>query len=106
MQNTINRINATLAYLRALPRDRYDAGRSQRDSVPLESHAEMVADADRVDPLEILAQQDKSRLEELIPLRYGRMSRTPFTFLRGAAAVMASDLAAGFTDRPVGRTLR
>ena len=49
----------------------------------------------RPDPLTILAEQDKTRLAELIPLRYGRMSRTPFTFLRGAAAVMASDLAAG-----------
>jgi uncharacterized protein (DUF2252 family) len=63
--------------------------------VPLEAHAEVVADAKRTDPLAILAQQDKSRLPELIPLRYGRMSRTPFTFLRGAAAVMAGDLASG-----------
>ncbi len=77
------------------PRARYDKGRAQRDAAPLESHAESVADADRADPLAILAQQDKSRLPELIPLRYGRMSATPFTFLRGAAAVMASDLAAG-----------
>ena len=80
---------------RAPPEIRYDSGRAQRDSVPLEAHAELVADADRTDPLAILAQQDKSRLPELIPLRYGRMSATPFTFLRGAAAVMASDLAAG-----------
>ena len=77
------------------PRARYERGRSQRDAVPLESHAESVGDADRADPLAILAQQDKRRLPELIPLRYGRMSATPFTFLRGAAAVMASDLAAG-----------
>ena len=55
----------------------------------------MVTDADRADPLALLAQQDKCRLSDLVPLRYGRMSRTPFTFLRGAATVMASDLAAG-----------
>jgi len=49
--------------------------------------------------LSILAQQDATRLGELVPIRYGRMSRTPFTFLRGAAATMAADLAAGpFTD--------
>ena len=83
------------AGLRASPSTRHDLGRSQRDTVPLEAHAEAALETDRVDPLTILAQQDRNRLSELIPLRYGRMSRTPFTFLRGAAAVMASDLAAG-----------
>ena len=62
---------------------------------PLQAHAEAAAGADRADPLAILAEQDKTRLPDLIRLRYGRMSRTPFTFLRGAAAVMASDLAGG-----------
>ena len=87
--------NPVLGQLRASPADRYDAGRSQRDTIPLDAHAEVIADTDRADPLAILAQQDKSRLPELVPLRYGRMSRSPFTFLRGGAAVMASDLAAG-----------
>ncbi len=77
----------------AAPRARYDAGRARRDDVPLEAHAEVVADG-RSDPLAILAAQDTTRVPELVPIRYGRMSRTPFTFLRGAAAVMASDLAA------------
>ncbi|MGI9242701.1 MAG: DUF2252 family protein, partial [Verrucomicrobiales bacterium] len=77
------------------PQARFDAGRSQRDSVPLESHAELSRDPGRADPLAILSGQDASRVPELIPLRYGRMSRSPFTFLRGAAEVMASDLAAG-----------
>jgi uncharacterized protein (DUF2252 family) len=81
--------------LRAAPAARYEAGRSRREAVPLQAHAEAAADADRVDPLTLLAEQDKSRLPHLVPLRYGRMSRTAFTFLRGAAAVMASDLAAG-----------
>jgi uncharacterized protein (DUF2252 family) len=67
----------------------------QRETVPLEAHAEAAPQTGRTDPLKILAHQEKPRLAELIPLRYGRMSRTPFTFLRGAAAVMASDLAAG-----------
>jgi uncharacterized protein (DUF2252 family) len=81
--------------LSAAPAERYEAGRSRRDAVPLEAHAEAAADAGRVDPLTLLATQDQTRLADLIGLRYGRMSRTPFTFLRGAAAVMASDLAAG-----------
>lgn len=81
--------------LRAPASVRHDAGRAQRETVPLEAHAETVPGHDRTDPFKILAEQDASRLPELVPLRYGRMSRTPFTFLRGAAAIMASDLAAG-----------
>jgi uncharacterized protein (DUF2252 family) len=95
MPNIRDNIKPALGHLQAPPSDRYDAGRSQQDSVPLEAHAEVITGAGRADPLAILAQQDKSRLPELVPLRYGRMSRTPFTFLRGAAAIMASDLAAG-----------
>ncbi len=95
MPTSLESINPIWAQLRASPSTRYEAGKSQRDAVPLEAHAEVPRDAQRADPLAILARQDKSRLSELIPLRYGRMSRTPFTFLRGAAAVMASDLAAG-----------
>ncbi len=64
-----------------------------RDSVPLEAHAEIPTDPERIAPLATLARQDRLRLDSLVPLRYGRMSRTPITFLRGAAAVMASDLA-------------
>lgn len=81
--------------LRAAPADRYAAGRARREVVPLEAHVEAALGAGRVDPLAILAEQDKTRLPDLIPLRYGRMSRTAFTFLRGSAAIMASDLAAG-----------
>jgi uncharacterized protein (DUF2252 family) len=81
--------------LRVPPAERLDAGRSRREDVPLEAHAEAALETGRADSLSILAEQDKLRLPELVPLRYGRMSRTPFTFLRGAAAVMASDLAAG-----------
>jgi len=83
--------NPRLRQLRAAPRDRYDEGRAQRDVVRVESHAVPPADAGRPDPLTILAAQDASRLPDVVPLRYGRMGRTPFTFLRGAAAVMASD---------------
>ena len=95
MNNSINTTNPAFIHPCTSPSARYDAGRSQRDAVPLEAHAELPADTDRADPLALLAQQDGNRLPEFVPLRYGRMSVTPFTFLRGAAAVMAGDLAAG-----------
>jgi len=81
--------------LRAAPARRYAAGRARREAVPLEAHAEVAAGIRLADPLAILVKREKTRLSEFIPLRYGRMSRTPFTFLRGSAAIMASDLAAG-----------
>jgi uncharacterized protein (DUF2252 family) len=88
-------INRKLTHLREPSRDRYDAGRSRRDAMPLEDHVAAITDASRADPLAVLAAQDKSRLAEVISLRYGRMSRNPFTFLRGSAAIMAGDLATG-----------
>jgi len=95
MPNGLDSDEGALEHLLASPRVRYDAGRSRRESLPLESHGELGAETDRADPLSILSNQDASRLPEVVPLRYGRMSRSPFTFLRGAAAVMASDLATG-----------
>jgi uncharacterized protein (DUF2252 family) len=92
---SLDTINPALQERRASPQARREAGRSRRNSVPLEAHAEVVANSEHREPLTILAQQDATRLAELIPIRYGRMSRTPFTFLRGAAAIMANDLAAG-----------
>jgi uncharacterized protein (DUF2252 family) len=93
----IETVSRLLAPPKGTPQERYDEGRSARETIPLEAHAEVASATARPDPLEILAGQDASRLQNLIPLRYGRMSRTPFTFLRGAAAVMASDLASGPT---------
>jgi len=87
--------DSVLKPLRASPQARREAGRARRDAVPLAAHAEVPAVADRGEPLSILARQDTTRLAEVVPIRYGRMSRTPFTFLRGAAAVMADDLARG-----------
>ena len=63
------RINPLWANLRDSPSARRELGRSQRASVPLEARAEVVEDQ-RADPLPILAQQDGSRLAELVPLRY------------------------------------
>ena len=95
MPSPLPNFKRELPDLQAVPADRYDAGRARLDAVPLEAHAEVAPGARRVDPLSILAEQEKTRLPDLIRLRYGRMSRTPFTFLRGSAAIMASDLAAG-----------
>jgi uncharacterized protein (DUF2252 family) len=77
-----------------LPRaQRYEAGRALRDSVAREAHAECPPASGR-DPVAILAETDGARIPELLPIRYERMLQSPFTFLRGAAAVMAHDLSA------------
>ncbi len=69
-------------------------GRAARAAVPRRSHAEWSAAPDRRDPVELLEQQATTRVPELVPLRYGRMLVSPFTFYRGAAFLMAADLAA------------
>ena len=68
-------------------------GRAERKRVGRRSHADLSPAADRPDPLTILATQDQARVPELLGLRYARMAVSPFTFLRGSAAVMAADLA-------------
>jgi uncharacterized protein (DUF2252 family) len=68
-------------------------GRSLRTEVPLDAHAGWEPAADRPDPVALLAAQGESRISELVPIRYGRMLVSPFTFLRGAALGMAADLA-------------
>ena len=94
MANPLESINPELAHLRAGIGARYDMGRSRLESVPLEAHGEYVAPVDRVSPFEILARQDRSRLSRAIPLRYGRMTPSSFTFLRGSAAVMSRERSA------------
>ncbi len=74
------------------PDERRQAGAALRHEVPRSAHAGWVPPSDRPDPVEILIEQGKSRISELLPIRYGRMRTDPFAFLRGAAAVMASDL--------------
>ena len=69
------------------------AGKRLRDTVPRASQGVWKRHKDRADPLEILQASDAGRVPELIPIRYGRMLQTPFTFYRGAAGVMAADLA-------------
>jgi uncharacterized protein (DUF2252 family) len=73
-------------------RDRYEQGRALRARVPREAHAKLQGPRDR-DPVAILAESDAERVPGLLPERYRRMTVDAFGFLRGAAAVMASDLA-------------
>ena len=68
------------------------AGKALRDSVPRASHAEWKPSAKRRDPIDILEASNKDRLPQLVPIRYGRMLASPFTFLRGSAGLMAYDL--------------
>ncbi len=74
--------------------ERRAVGRSLRERVPRSSHASWSPAADRSDPIGLLEEQDRSRLAQFVPLRYGRMIASPFGFLRGSAVVMAGDLAA------------
>jgi uncharacterized protein (DUF2252 family) len=74
--------------------DRIDAGKRLRTTVPRASVAEFKPPTKRKDPVAILETQAKTRLQELIPVRYARMLASPFAFLRGTAAVMAQDLSA------------
>ncbi|MFJ1967213.1 DUF2252 domain-containing protein [Streptomyces sp. NPDC087903] len=77
----------------ATPEDRAALGKEARRRSPRSAHAEYKPSAHRPDPLAILEAQSATRVPELVPIRYGRMSESPFRFYRGAAAIMASDLA-------------
>ena len=71
---------------------RLAAGKALRRKVPRSSHADWTPSRDRGDPIDLLEAADRIRISGLLPIRYGRMSLSPFTFLRGAAGVMARDL--------------
>ena len=73
--------------------ERMAAGKALRAKVPHEAHAAFQPARDRPDPVAILLEQAKTRLQVLVPIRHARMLRSPFAFLRGSAAVMAADLA-------------
>lgn len=73
--------------------DRKAEGKAMRLAVPLESHAGWQAPSTRRDPIDILIESSVDRVPELLPIRYGRMMQSPFAFYRGAAAIMAADLA-------------
>ncbi len=75
------------------PAERAVRGKAARAEVPLESHAVFEPPPGRPDPIALLEEQAKSRVPALVPVRYGRMMVSPFTYYRGAALPMASDLA-------------
>ncbi len=77
---------ATVAERRAL-------GKAARGAVPRKSHANWAPAPDRADPVDLLEQQAATRVPDLVPIRYGRMSASSFAFYRGAALPMAADLA-------------
>src|ERR1017187_9913786 len=67
-------------------------GKDARAQVPRSSHAEFKPTPGRPDPVSLLERQATTRVPDLVPIRCGRMLVSPFTFFRGAALVMASDL--------------
>src|SRR5215510_9753221 len=73
--------------------ERRASGEEARTATPLSSHSNWKPAADRPDPAALLEQQDASRTPGLVPVRHGRMMVSPFTFYRGAAKIMAADLA-------------
>lgn len=72
--------------------ERVTRGKIARAEVPRSNHAAYQPAPDRPDPIELLEEQARTRVPELVPIRYGRMLVSPFTFYRGAARIMASDL--------------
>jgi uncharacterized protein (DUF2252 family) len=75
------------------PSESRERGREARHAAPRGEHGDWTPAHDRRDPVAVLAEQAHTRVQELVPIRYGRMLVSPFTFYRGAAAVMAGDLA-------------
>src|SRR5437667_3726552 len=73
--------------------ERYVAGKALRAKAPRTSHGEWASASDRPDPISLLEESNRTRVPDLVPIRYGRMSLSPFAYLRGSAVVMASDLA-------------
>jgi uncharacterized protein (DUF2252 family) len=73
--------------------ERVARGKAARAEVPRSSHATFEPSSTRADPVSLLERQAKTRVPELVPIRYGRMLVSPFTFYRGAAMIMAHDLA-------------
>src|SRR5262250_794754 len=88
---TARRSSASRSAPTGMLAERYDRGVGLRQKTPRKKHADLLGPTDR-DPVAILARGDRTRVPELVPVRYERMLTSPFAFLRGAAAVMAEDL--------------
>lgn len=72
--------------------ERRTQGKALRHAAPREAHGGWTPPTKRRDPVEILVESNKGRLPDLVPIRFGRMSQSPFSFYRGGAAIMAADL--------------
>jgi len=90
---TAGRYRLDAAAGRLMPAERAARGKAARAAVPRQGHAMFDPPAGRPDPVDLLEEQAKTRLPHLVPVRYGRMMVSPFTYFRGAALPMASDLA-------------
>jgi uncharacterized protein (DUF2252 family) len=90
---TFARTTRTTAVPHLTVDERVARGKAARQEVPRSRHAEFEAPHDRADPVDLLDDQARTRVPELVPIRYGRMLVSPFTFYRGAAKIMAHDLA-------------
>ena len=89
---------ATIEFVEPMPNtatraERYAAGKALRAKAPRTSHGEWASASNRPDPISLLEESNRTRVPELVPIRYGRMSLSPFAFLRGSAGIMAHDLA-------------
>jgi len=82
-----------VAYSAGTFKERYAAGKAMREACPRNAHAIWKPSAGRPDPVQLVLEAEKGRLPDLLPLRHGRMVRSPFTFYRGSALAMAYDLA-------------
>ncbi len=93
-KGTTDVLTPTLPQTHTLSQDERRAlGRQARQQTPREQQADWSPRSDRANPVELLIASSQGRVEELIPIRYGRMLASPFAFYRGAAAIMAYDLA-------------
>jgi uncharacterized protein (DUF2252 family) len=81
-----------ISTLRGSREKRREAGKSLRERVPRSSHGQWSPAARRRDPLDMVTESSKGRIPELVPIRYGRMTVSPFTFYRATADIMAEDL--------------
>ena len=75
------------------PDQRRAKGKALRERAPREKHGGWKAPKNRQDPVDILMESNLDRVQELVPIRFGRMLQSPFAFYRGAAAIIAADLA-------------
>ncbi len=80
-------------YFQSGTKERLTKGKEKRKLSPRSAHGDWTPAPDRPDPISLLQAQDAGRLQHLLPIKYGRMMASPFSFFRGSAVVMASDLA-------------